>query len=275
VNEAVVRMLATIAVLFVAMKVLVTVQWHVRTASHLRLHRFLAFAIWPGMDLGPFAETDTARTNRACGDAWPLVFSGMTSAAAGLGLLAAARALYPSPAASALALVGLSLVLHFGIFSLLGALLRARGIGVRPVFDAPFRSRSLGEFWGRRWNRGFSEMTAALVHRPVSASLGGLAGLLAAFGFSGLLHELAISVPVEAGFGGPLAYFLLHGLLVALERAPRMSAGLARHPGLARLWTVGALVLPLPWLFHPPFLAAIVWPLLGVSVPLWPIAVVW
>jgi hypothetical protein len=30
---------------------------------------------------------------------------------------------------------------------------------------------------------------------------------LAAFAVSGLLHELAISLPVGAGYGGPTAYF--------------------------------------------------------------------
>jgi hypothetical protein len=86
------------------------------------------------------------------------------------------------------------------------------------------------------------------------------------FLFSGLLHELAISVPVEAGYGLPLLYFTLHGGLVLLERRLEgTAAALPRWGWLGRAWTCGWLVLPLPILFHRPFLAGVVWPLIGMS----------
>ncbi|MGZ8781078.1 MAG: hypothetical protein ACXW31_14245 [Thermoanaerobaculia bacterium] len=56
-------------------------------------------------------------------------------------------------------------------------------------------------------------------------------------------------------FGMPTLYFLLHGVLVGLER---------RFPCLAsRAWTLFWLVAPLPILFHPPFLRGVVWPLVS------------
>lgn len=60
---------------------------------------------------------------------------------------------------------------------------------------------------------------------------------MAGFALSGLLHEMAISVPVRAGFGLPLLYFLMHGALV---------------------------LAPLPIHFHRPFLAGLIWPLIGI-----------
>src|SRR5205814_651706 len=119
---------------------------------------------------------------------------------------------------TALLLPGTSLVLHFGIFNALAGAWRRAGVDCRPLFKAPLLAASLGEFWGRRWNLAFSEMTALGVYRPLSGLVGRKAATAAAFLCSGLLHELAISVPVLAGFGLPLAYFALHGLLVLLER---------------------------------------------------------
>jgi len=260
VNEATVRMLVIIAVLFAAMKLLVTVLWCARTGRRIAPLRFLAFAAWPGMDLAPFAD-DRPSSRAADGRLRPLLVNGAAAIAAGAGLLGLARTLFPSLLATAAALAGLSLILHFGLFSLVAAFWRAQGFAVEPVFESPHRARSLSEFWGRRWNRGFSEMTASIVYGPVARRRRPLAALLAGFAFSGVLHELAVSLPVGAGFGGPLAYFLLHGLLVALERTPRGRTWIARHPRGARLWIAAALVLPLPLLFHRPFLAGIVWPL--------------
>ena len=92
------------------------------------------------------------------------------------------------------------------------------------------------------WNLAFSEMTAVAVYRPLSAPLGRGTATLGAFLFSGVLHELAISLPVLAGFGLPSLYFALHGLLVLVKRTARKGgapgqrttrgwAGSGRWPG--------------------------------------------
>jgi alginate O-acetyltransferase complex protein AlgI len=89
---------------------------------------------------------------------------------------------------------------------------------------------------------------------------------LAAFLFSGLLHELAISLPVRAGFGLPLLYFAIHGALMLTERGlERAGRPVYRRPGLGRAWTTFWLVAPLPILFHRPFLRGVVWPILGIA----------
>lgn len=100
-------------------------------------------------------------------------------------------------------------------------------------------------------------MTAVAVYGPVEARFGRSAGILAGFLFSGLAHEVAISLPVRAGYGLPLAYFALHGLLVLAEGRAR-----GRSAAVGRALTACALVLPLPLLFHRAFLNALVAPLL-------------
>jgi alginate O-acetyltransferase complex protein AlgI len=132
------------------------------------------------------------------------------------------------------------------------------------LFRRPLRSTSLREFWGRRWNLAFSEMTALGVYRPLTGPLGRGGATVVAFLASGLLHEIAISLPVMAGFGLPLTYFALHGILMVVER--RLEAAgrpVSRPAWLGRTWTLFWLVAPLPILFHRPFLAGVVWPLLG------------
>jgi alginate O-acetyltransferase complex protein AlgI len=238
-------MLTIVAILFVAMKALVLLEFQARTSRRLPAARLLGFvAAWPGMDPAAFLR----RLPPAPGEIAGHLRRAAIALTAGALTLAAARVLRGSGLhADALALMGLSLTLHFGVFTLFVAFWRWRGAAVGPLFDDPFRARGLGEFWGRRWNVAFTQMAAALVYRPVATRAGRRAALLAAFGFSGLLHELAVSVPAGAGFGGPTAYFLLQGALVAASLPPR------------RLVTATALLLPLPLLFHTAFRARVVW----------------
>jgi alginate O-acetyltransferase complex protein AlgI len=154
-----------------------------------------------------------------------------------------------------IAMTGLSLMLHFGLFDLAAGFYRLRGIPVDKLFRNPFAAQSLSEFWSRRWNVGYSEMIALVVHRPLRRRIGENGALALSFLASGLLHELVISAPVGAGYGLPTAYFLLHGALVAVERRMRASPG--------QVWTIFWLLAPLPLLFHPPFLRGIIWPLVG------------
>jgi hypothetical protein len=192
------------------------------------------------------------------------VARGVGSLLAGAALLALARYSFDRQQTLALwvALAALSLMLHFGAFSLLSAFWQSRGVDADVMFDAPWQPTSLGEFWGRSWNPAFTEMTATVVYRPIARRFGATNGLLVSFAFSGALHELAISVPVQDGFGLPLVYFAVHGALVAFEREIG-TAWLTRRPWRGRTWTVAWLVLPLPVLFHRPFLEGVVAPLLS------------
>ena len=266
------RMLLICGLLLYGMKAVVAVEAAAAGEARLTLPQWVAFAAaWAGMRPGPFRRLGRAPLDGA-GD---LLRRGLLGIAAGgsLALLArlaydpAARALGENAgrlAATALLLPALSLFLHFGLLNAAAGVWRSAGVDCRPLFREPLRSRSLGEFWGKRWNVAFTEMTALAVYRPLEGRLGRGGAVIGAFLLSGLLHELAISLPVRAGWGLPLLYFLLHGALVLAEQ------GLERrgHPvevwgWKGRAWTLFWLLIPLPILFHPPFLRGVVWPIIG------------
>jgi alginate O-acetyltransferase complex protein AlgI len=152
------------------------------------------------------------------------------------------------------------LLLHFGLFHLLSVGWRALRVDAPPIMNAPLRSTSISEFWGRRWNAAFNDLALRLVFRRAVRPLGIVGATLFAFLLSGLVHELVISLPAGAGFGLPSGYFLLQGLGVLTERS---AAGqrIGLRTGL-RGWIFTIIVVAGPafWLFHPPFLSKVILP---------------
>jgi hypothetical protein len=259
-----VRMIALIGYALLVMKIIVVLEEQARGMRPLSFGRWLGFAgAWLGMQPRLFALPPAGPLPGAR----DLIRRGLLHMVSGLVLIAAARLAWTATRshllASILLLPGLSLTMHFGVCKLLAGGWRLRSVPCEALFRAPLRSQNLGEFWAKRWNLAFSEMTAIAVYRPLAAEAGRGPALLAAFALSGLLHEMAISVPVRAGFGLPLLYFLLHGALVLVERA-RARAGHPLHGWIGRTWAFFWLAAPLPILFHERFLAGIVWPLIGI-----------
>jgi len=146
--------------------------------------------------------------------------------------------------------------LHFGMFALLAIAWRADGLDVRPIMDAPLKSTTLGEFWGRRWNGAFNQVAFEILFRPLARTTGPIIGTIIAFLASGLIHELVISLPARAGYGLPAAYFLLQGCGVIIQhRVTRIRRGMA-----GRVFTVLVVAVPAFWLFHPPFVRHVILP---------------
>lgn len=273
-----VRMLAVIGALLVAMKAVVTVELRPDEKARLSTWQWLAFAaLWVGMRPAIFGKLPRpARTS-----ATRFALLGCANIVGGFVLMLTAAAVanrtevfsanagltvWRAVLVSAVLLPGLSLILHFGIFHLLVAFWRSWGVECEPIFNQPLRSLSLTEFWGKRWNRAFSEMTSLAVYRPVRSVGGNGVAVATAFAFSGILHELAISVPVQANYGWPTVYFLVHGLGILLEnRWTVFRDSIQPHLWRSRIWTFTWIILPLPILFHPPFLRGCVWPLIGLE----------
>jgi len=253
--SAVVRMTAIIAALFLGMKIVVCVEN--QEGVRLTAFQWAAFTLgWAGMRPAIFA----ALFRPALPGAVELIGMGIRRGAVGVGLVIVAAhtdSYGVDILATMTALAGLSLILHFGLLNVMVGLWRLAGVDCRALFRAPLSARTLSDFWGRRWNRAFSEMAAITVYRSFARRCGSGTAIMAVFLFSGLLHELAISVPVRAGYGLPTLYFVLHGLLVVLERS---GLHVERWGWLGHAWVLGCLALPLPILFHPPFIREVVWP---------------
>lgn len=158
-------------------------------------------------------------------------------------------------------LIGLSLILHFGILGISTAFWRMLGVDVSELFRAPYKSKSLREFWGKRWNIAYSEMTTLIAYRPLKKLLDNDRAVTASFLLSGLLHEVAISLPVMAGFGLPMIYFGIHAFAMYLETNSRVVQRIIQHPWLSHLWVFTLLVIPLPILFHYEFHQRVLMPL--------------
>lgn len=261
------RMLAIIGALIYGMKAVVSVEVQTHGARPLSIGRWLGFAaLWPGMRPGPF----THRAAASLPEVRQLFLGGSARLLTGLAMVVLARQAWVLTSSRLLAtpplLVGLSLVVHFGVFDVLAVAWRWQGVDCQRLFRSPLRSTNLREFWGRRWNLAFSEMTAIAIYQPLVRVAGRGPALAASFLGSGLLHELAISVPVRAGYGLPMAYFMLHGILMTVEaRLAKANRPIDRVSWFGRVWTLAWLLAPLPILFHRPFLAGVVWPLIGLE----------
>lgn len=208
-------------------------------------------------------------------DAWPKIKFGISRILSGFLLIFLAHQLVTLPIDSdvlyilitGILLVAYSLILHFGMLSISAGMWRLSGVSTYYLFKAPAKAKSLNEFWSKRWNLAFSEMTSVAIFRPLKDKTGGVVALMIAFIFSGLLHELALSVPVKSGYGLPLLYFIVQGIIVIVEK------GLLRHKirflqnrVLSRVWVFFWVVVPMPLLFHTEFIEKIIWPLAGITI---------
>ncbi len=267
------RMLMIIGMLLFTMKIVVASEVRRSGKGQLSFWQWIGFAgLWVGMRPTLFVHVPRSPRANAAAYGW----RGVRNLALGLVLVVAARLVWGGTTpwelntrlwwTTILLLPGISLMLHFGAFNLLTCCWRFLGAECDSVFRAPLKSNSLAEFWGKRWNLAFSEMTTLAVYRPLRGTWGNGPALWMAFVFSGVLHELAISVPVNAGYGWPLLYFALHGAGMIIESRWQALADLIEsQPIVGRIWTLAWLVIPLPILFHQPFLRGCVWPLIGIE----------
>jgi alginate O-acetyltransferase complex protein AlgI len=249
-DGAVARMTGICLVLLAGMKAVVYVEWSVGGRKRLTWGRHGIFGwLWFGMNPEVFRE----RREVAGGGRWMAEGLAMMLAGVVLGIFVrwagwtSVWALF----------LPMSVGFHFGALRVLAGMWRCAGFGVKPLFRNPFGAVTPGDFWARRWNLGYSHMMAVAVGRPLGEWMGRRGGMLGVFVISGLLHELAITVPVGAGYGWPTLYFTLHGVLVLLP--------LNRLPELAgRLVTAVAVISPLPMLFPEPFQEQVLVPLLEI-----------
>jgi Membrane bound O-acyl transferase family len=157
-------------------------------------------------------------------------------------------------------MIGLVLTLHCGVFHLLSCLWRTLGLDAKPIMNSPLLATSVSEFWGRRWNLAFRDLTHRFVFRPLTARYGAVAALWVGFLISGFIHELAITVPTGSGYGGPTVFFLLQAVALFVERSTW-----GRRVGLGRgtigwAFSASVLILPVGLLLPPAFVCEIIVP---------------
>lgn len=159
-----------------------------------------------------------------------------------------------------LGMVALIFVLHFGLFHLLSCAWRARGVEAKPLMRMPIKATSLGAFWGQRWNTAFRDLTHRSMFKPLRRKVGSAGAVLMVYAFSGIVHDVVISIPAGGGYGRPTLYFLIQGGGFLLERHRGWHHWI-RLPAIGWMWTFAVVALPAPiLLFHEPFVEKVMVP---------------
>lgn len=248
------RMLALIIVLLTGMKVVMATHY---PKLAFTIHRWFMYCfLWLGMNPELFFKFKV-RTDSA------LLYRGMLYLVIGISIALCIIFLekpisIPSGISyyvfSLLILVSLSQILHFGLMNINAFLLQLLHYPAYSLFRAPLQAGSLSDFWGKRWNLAFTELTSVTVYRPLLKNFNPKQAMLASFIFSGVLHEVALSLPVNKGYGLPVLYFLIQLGLTLME--PKIFR--QKKPGTT--WVILCLVVPLPILFHPAIMNGVFWP---------------
>lgn len=227
--------------------------------AHSAGRSFAYLAAWPGMDAETFLDADKHPIKPTAQDwLWTTL-----KTALGVALLWMVARRIPEQQnllRGWIGLFGLIFLLHFGSFHLIALFWQTVGIAADPIMSKPILSKTLSEFWGKRWNLGFRQLAHDLIFRPLHKHTGVATAGLLVFVASGLIHDLVISLPARGGYGLPTGYFLLQGLGVTLERST-----LGRRLGLQKgptAWIFLLIVTAAPafWLFHPPFVLRVIIP---------------
>jgi hypothetical protein len=236
--------------------------WRRTPIARVPAWRHAAYLLaWPGMDAErflsnqPLTETQRPTTFEWLFAALKLLF--------GITVFWGVSRLFSTDQTALLGwtgMVGLIFMLHFGSFHLLSCGWRAMGIDARPLMNNPIASTSISDFWGRRWNIAVRDLTHRFLFRPLTIKWGARKATIAGFFVSGIVHDVVISIPARAGYGGPTLYFLIQGFALLAERSK-----FAKAIGLGSGWrgwlfTVLVLLLPVPLLFHLPFLREVIVP---------------
>ena len=237
------RMIWICSVLLAGMKAIIYREWCAKGNKHLSWMRWLMFScLWFGMDPGAFVVRRRV--------VWKSHF--LIGCLCLISGLAGVWVCYVLDVRNVVILfICMSAGFHFGLLRLLTAFWRMLGFPVRVLFRNPLRMRGFRDFWSKRWNLAYSQMMARAVKKPLTPLLGNNGSMFAVFVVSGLLHELAITVPVGAGYGLPTLFFLFHGVMCLLEKRGSVAMG---------IFCGVVLILGLPFLFGEQFVEDIILP---------------
>ena len=215
---------------------------------------------WPGLDANAFLSIPATPIHRPTQREWAFAIFKPILGGAILFLLPR----FVSPdwpyLVGWVGMIGIGFILHFGLFHVLSCLWRARGLDAKPLMNWPIASTSVSEYWSRRWNTAFRDMAHQFLFRPLTKHIGPRGAILVGFFFSGVVHDIVISLPARGGYGLPTLFFILQSIAILVERTkPARAIGLGDGvPG--RLFTTAVILLPAPLLFHRPFVVDVIVP---------------
>lgn len=210
----------------------------IKIQSSLGIFVFL-FA-WPGVSYAGFSERKEIPVTTGA-----RFFESWLTFLVGLGLLLASALIGhgDSTLFNYISLLSILLIIHLGMIEVIADGLRLLGFSPQSLFDRPFLSASLREFWSLRWNRAFVDMNKIFIMGPLRDKFPLAMLTFSIFAVSGLLHEMGISYPDGVSWGQPLMYFVIQGIGMETEKRWKLPRS------LVWLW----ILLPIPLLFTPAF----------------------
>jgi D-alanyl-lipoteichoic acid acyltransferase DltB (MBOAT superfamily) len=193
------------------------------------------------------AQVDSALLLRGV---WPILLSVIVGSAAFLTLGHTRHSAGIAMAVLRLA-AGVALVYALAgfIFEVCGLCFLVAGYSLPPMHRAPIAARSVGEFWGQRWNMIVSAWLRTFVFWPLARRRLTGVGVLCCFLVSGAFHGW----PMLAALGrfaalSTLAFFVIQGVVVLAEN--RLS--IHTWPvAIARAWTLVILLTSSPLFIDP------------------------
>lgn len=124
--------------------------------------------------------------------------------------------------------------------------------GIAPIHKNPLVSKTLGEFWGKRWNFWVRDwlIDISQPHRKILLRKLGITFLV-----SGMFHELLVNLPhylyyQESFFGNMTLYFIIQALGLWMEKRWLMNT----PSFLGRLYLWALVILPAPIFINRPLL---------------------
>jgi hypothetical protein len=237
--------------------------WAHRSPGTAPVWQHLAYLFaWPGMDVDRFLRSHSKQFWNSARGEW---MQAIGNSVLGVALLMTAAATADNlhwAIPGWIGMIGIAFTLHFGVFHILSCIWRHLGVDAEPLMNWPIASQGVAEFWGKRWNLAFRDLTYHYVFRPLLRTCGPTAALLVGFLISGIVHDLVISVPAGGGWGLPTCYFLIQGLGILIEKS-RLGRSCGLSLGITGwLSCLAIVVLPCPLLFHPPFVRNVIVPFL-------------
>ncbi len=207
---------------------------------HSRLGLLLFIFAWPGVSVSGFTERKDVMpsTGSRFFEAWITFLTGL-----GILIVSTLVGRGNSLALNYVSLFSILLIIHLGIIEVTAESIRLLGFSPRSLFDRPYLSESLRDFWSFRWNRAFVDMNKIFIMGPLRDKIPLALLTFSIFAVSGILHELGISYSDGVSWGYPLLYFVVQGLGIEVER----------HQKLPRFLVFAWIVLPAPLLFTPAF----------------------
>jgi hypothetical protein len=185
-----------------------------------RLGLLLFLFAWPGVSVAGFTERSQVRpeTGSRFLEAWLTFLSG-------IGLLIAVSLIGrgQSTALNYVALFSILLIVHLGLIEVIADSIRLLGFSPPSLFDRPYLSISLRDFWSFRWNRAFVDMNKTFILGPLREKIPRALLTFSIFAVSGILHEIGISYADGVSWGHPLLYFVIQGLGMELEKHKKLS----------------------------------------------------